>query len=518
MAQNEKVDVCIVGSGAAGGTLSLGLAQAGFKVVVLEVGPWWNPFTDYYHNPLEMPGRFRWDMPVTYEGDRVGRAPHSSYGVGGGMNHWTAAVGRFEREDFQQGTLENMGHDWPYSYDELAPYYEKAEFQLGVSGIKQGLPAGHVQGRPPNPPHKLFYASQVLKRGFDKLGIPAYSGSVAINSRVFAGRPACNYCGGCSMGCPIGAKANTAITHFPTALKLGVEVRSRSYATEVKVDSQGKAKSIVYVDSDGVEHKQEASIIVVAGWTIESPRLLLNSKSRLFPDGLANSSGLVGKGLTCVLGGGIAGIFDELMDGFRGFNLNNMESRHFYKTNPKNNYWGGWTFEMGNSGHPLRFANRKGPLWGQDLVDHMKDFRYFSSLSVWGRATVSDENLVTVDDTVKDKYGVPAAKIVYHFHDNDRKLVQAAADRGTEVYEAAGAREVLTRPVARGSYYLGGLRMGLDPANSVTDGYGRSHDVPNLFIAGPMLIPGAVGIQPTLTIVAMANRTADFIRDARREF
>ncbi len=518
MAQNEKVDVCIVGSGAAGGSLSLALAEAGFKVVVLEVGPWWNPFQDYVHNPLEMPGRFRWDMPVTYQGDRVGRAPHSSYGVGGGMNHWTAAVGRFETEDFQQRTLEDMGQDWPFSYADLAPYYRRAEFQLGVSGTTTGIPAGHVRGTPPNPPHMLFYASQVLKQGFDKLGIPSYPGSVAINSRVFDGRPACNYCGGCSMGCPIGAKANTAITHFPTAIKLGVEVRTRSYATQIRVDNQGKAKSVIYIDSAGVEQEQEAAIIVVAGWTIESPRLLLNSGSPLFPDGLANSSGLVGKGLTCILGGGIGGIFDEMLDGFRGFNLNNLESRHFYKTNPQNNYWGGWTFEMGNAGHPVRFANRKGPLWGQDLVEHMKQFRYYSSLSVWGRATVSDENRVTLDDTVKDQFGVPVAKIIYRFSDNEKALSQAATERGKEIYEAAGAREVLTGQRVRGSYYLGGLRMGSDPANSVTDSYGRSHDVQNLFIAGPMLIPGSVGIQPTLTIVAMSLRTAEFIRNTRSEF
>jgi len=518
MAQNAKVDVCIVGSGAAGGTLSLALSEAGFKVVVLEVGPWWNPFKDFVHNPLEMPGKFRWEMPVTYEGDRVGRAPHSSYGVGGGMNHWTAAVGRFEEEDFKQRTLEGQGQDWPISYADLAPYYRTAEYQLGVSGTTVGIPAGYVRGVSPNPAHKLFYASQVLKRGFDKLGIPCYPGSVAINSRVFGGRPACNYCGGCSMGCPIGAKANTAITHFPTAVKLGTEVRPRSYATEIKVNNQGKAKSVIYRDSDGVEQEQEARIIVVAGWTIESPRLLLNSLSPQFPDGLANFSGLVGRGLSCVLGGRIRGIFNEPVDGFRGFNLNNLESRHFYKTNPQNDYWGGFTFEMSSAGHPVRYANAKGPLWGQDLVEHMNTFRYHSALSVWGRATVSDENRVTVDDTVKDRFGIPVAKIIYHFSDNDKRLSRAASQRGKEIYEAAGAREVLIDQRVRGSYYLGGIRMGSDPSNSVTDSYGRSHDVRNLFIAGPMLIPAAVGIQPTLTIVAMANRTADFIRQARSEF
>jgi len=517
MAQNEKVDVCIVGSGAAGGSLALPLAEAGFKVVVLEVGPWWNPFTDYVHDPLE-PGKMRWDMPVTYEGDRVGRAPHSSYGVGGGMNHWTAAVGRFEEEDFKQRTLEGQGQDWPISYAELDPYYRKAEYQLGVSGTNEGVPPGFVRGMAPNPPHKLFYASQVLKRGFDQLGIPSYPGSVAINSRVFAGRPACNYCGGCSKGCPIGAKANTAITHFPTAVKLGTEVRPRSYATEIKVDVQGRAKSVIYVDEDGVEQEQEARIVVVAGWTIESPRLLLNSVSPQFPDGLANSSGLVGRGLTCVLGGRIRGIFDEVIDGFRGYNLNNLESRHFYKTDPQNDYWGGFTFEMSQAGHPMGYANAKGPLWGHDLIEHMKTFRRQTALSVWGRATVSDENRVAVDDTVKDRFGVPVAKIIYHFSDNDKRLSQVAAQRGREIFEAAGAIEVLPDQRVRGSYYLGGIRMGTDPSNSVTDSYGRSHDVRNLFIAGPMLIPAAVGIQPTLTIVAMANRTADFIRRARSEF
>ena len=518
MAQNEKVDVCIVGSGAAGGSLSLALAEAGIKVVVLEVGPWWNPLTDYIHNPLEMPGRFRWNMPVTQVGDRVGRTPHSSWGVGGGMNHWTAAVGRFEEEDFKQGTLEGMGADWPFSYADLVPYYEKAEAQLGVSGLAAGAPAGYVQGKPPNPAHRLFYANQLLKKGFDKLGIPSYSGSVAINSQIYKGRPACNYCGGCSMGCPIGAKANTAITHFPQAIKLGVEVRARSYATQIRMDNRGRAKSVVYFDFNGVEQEQEANIVVAAGWTIESPRLLLNSATSQIPDGLANSSGLVGRGLTCILGGRIRAIYDEPVDGFRGFNLNNLESRHFYKTDASRGYWGGWTFEASSSGHPLSYANQRGRLWGHGLIEHMKTFRSYAALSVWGRATVSLDNRVTIDDQVKDEYGIPAAKITYHFSDNDHKLSREGRRRGEEAFEAAGAKEVWSDGPTRGSYWLGGLRMGSDPAASVTNGYGQTHDIPNLFVVGPMLIPGAVGIQPTLTIVALGNRIGEYIGANRQEF
>ena len=518
MAKNEKVDVCIVGSGAAGGSLSLALAEAGFKVVVLEVGPWWNPFKDFIHAPGVMAQKFNWDMPVVQEGDRVGRDPHSSWGVGGGTNHWTAAVGRLEEEDFKQGTLEQQGEDWPFTYQDLAPWYEKAELQLGVSGSNLGVVSGYVKGTFANPPHKLFYANQVIKRGFDKLGIPAYAGSVAINSRIFDGRPACNYCGGCNMGCPIGAKANTALTHFPKAMKLGVEVRPLSYVTEITVDERGRAKSAIYLDSNGERQEQEANIVVVACWTIESPRLLLNSVSSRFPNGLANSSGLVGKYLACILGGRAAGTMDEIVDGFRGFSLNNLESRHFYKTSTKNNYWGGFTLESSNSGNPLGYASSKGPLWGKALLDHMKTFRRYAAMSAWGRATISESNRVTTDDKVKDKFGIPAAKIIYHFSDNDRKQCAAMRERGGEIFKAAGATDIVGDDSPRGSYWLGGIRMGSDQARSVTNGYGQCHDVKNLFIAGPMLIPAAIGIQPTLTVVAMSNRVADYIGRNRSEF
>ncbi|MBI2821739.1 MAG: GMC family oxidoreductase, partial [Acidobacteria bacterium] len=345
-----------------------------------------------------------------------------------------------------------------------------------------------------------------------------YPGAVAINSRIFDGRPACNYCGGCDLGCPIGAKANTAITHFPKAMKLGVEVRPLCYATEIKVDAQGKARSVVYVDSQGQQQEQEARVVVVACWTIESPRLLLNSVSPKFPNGLANGSGLVGRYLTCILGGRTTGIFDEVVDGFRGYILNNLESRHFYKTNPKNDYWGGFTFETSNARDPLRYASLRGPLWGRRLVEHMKTFRRHYALSAWGRGTVSEENRVTVDGKVKDRFGIPAAKITYHFSDNDRRQCRAMNKRGREIFKAAGATDVVGDDGPRGSYWLGGIRMGSDPAKSVTDGYGRCHDVKNLFVAGPSLIPAAIGVQPTLTVVAMSIRTAEFISRNRSEF
>ena len=517
MAQ-PKVDVCIVGCGAGGSTMAMRLAEAGLAVVVLEAGARLDPRRDYTNNREEMDRKLSWDIPVTLDVDHATNVmtlkAHSACGVGGGTQHWTCAVGRFDVTDFTTKTADGVGEDWPISYDDLAPFYLMAEKQIGVS-----TPYPHVQHpcipRAVNPAHNLSYGSQRIKRGCDKLGITTFPAPIAINSRPYDDRPACNYCGFCASGCMIGANGNAALTHIPRAEAAGAQIRPRCYAREITVDRAGRARSVIYFDPEGHEQEQPADNIVVSCFPVETPRLLLNSKSSLFPDGLANSSGMVGRNLMTHLTTKVTGIFDEPVDAYRGYPEQNLLSLDFYKTDPKRGFVRGFKV-TGDAGlEPDEFADLQPSLWGTNLKQHMEMYRHHFTVGALGESLPNDENRVTIDPVVKDKFGVPAARMTHHATERDQKVRAFEFTTLKTILEASGAYKVFHR-VKTSGHKMGTCRMGKDPGRSVVDPYGRCHDVRNLFVADGSIFVTGSGFNPTLTIFALANWVAEHMIESLR--
>jgi len=513
-----KVDVCIVGAGAGGATAAMRLAEAHLSVVVLEAGPHWDPAKDFVNDPEVMAKKFRWDMPVTYTGDPadsvIGVRGHTAFGVGGGTNHWTCAVGRFHPTDFQTKSVDGVGTDWPIRYADLEPYYLLAEKQLGVS-----TPFPEVQlpqiPRAVNPAHKLSYASQVIQKGCQKLGIHSFSGPTAINSRPYDGRPACNYCGFCTSGCMIRANGNTLVTHIPRAQAAGAEIRANCFAREIRVDKASMAKSVIYFDSQGKEQEQEAALIVVACFAVETPRLLLNSTSGQFPNGLANSSGLVGKNLMTHLTQTGVGVFDQPMDSFRGYPIENLVTYDFYDTEAKRGFARGYKIST-DSQSPMEFISLEPTLWGASLKRHAESYRYQQGLVAIAEMHPNDANTVTIDPTVKDRFGVPVARMTHQRTERDDRVIEHERQTCREILEAAGAKKVYFGH-AHSGHIMGTCRMGDHPEKSVVSPCGQSHDIKNLFIADSSIFVTSASVNPTLTIVALSNRVSEYIIRNRRE-
>jgi choline dehydrogenase-like flavoprotein len=519
----KKVDACIIGSGAGGGVVAKELGERGINVVVLEAGRRLDPLRDY---PSARPD---WEITrvknrerlftvaplqkVTF-GNSFNARPNEVHGVGGGTLRYLAYAVRMLADDFKVFTVDGVGADWPISYEDLAPYYRKVEWELGVSG-RVGDPWTPRIESYPNPPFEFSYANKIIKRGCDKLGITLWPTPMARLSRPFDNRPMCVQCGSCGAGCMSGAKSSIDVTYIPKAEASGkVVVRSESVATRIRVDAHGKAKSVIYFDKNGVEHEQKADVIIVSGGTIQSPRLLLNSKSKLFPDGLANSSGLVGKYFMQHLSVFSSALFSEPIDSFRGF-FGGATSQDLAETVSTNSYVRGWTIEL-HSGlrYPLETA-RHSRMWGGQLKNYMrKYFGHAAGITNVGEQLPDERNCVELDPEVKDEYGMPVPLITYIPRKNDRLMMAAMEKNIKEIYDAAGATETLYLNRGKpggGAHNMGTCRMGKDPKSSVLNSFCQSHDVPNLFVIdGSCFVTGGTA-NPSLTIHAIALRASEYI-------
>jgi len=416
-------------------------------------------------------------------------------------------------------TLDGVADDWPIKYEDLAPYYEEVEIALGVSG-KAGAPGEAPRGPYPLPPFAFNCASQTMQAGARKLGWELWPSPLAINSVPYDGRPACVRCGATTVtGCPIGAKGTPDVTYIRKAEATGrVQVRPLCTAREITVDPQGRASGVVYFDQDGQEQEQKARLVVLAANAVETPRLLLLSTSSLFPDGLANSSGLVGKYFTEHIAVFTRAEFEQRLDPYRGHHGGGM-IEFFYETRPEHDFARGWTFEV-NNGYMWPYSTaRKISGWGQDHKDAMRE--KFGRLV--GTATVGEQlpdinNAVRLDPDVVDNYGIPVPCITNKLGENDQAMLKTIKKRNVELLEAAGAVDVWEPQHKPGgsSHYLGTCRMGDDPQTSVVNRWCQSHDVPNLFIAdsSPFVTGGAAN--PALTIQALAAYTSDYMIDAAR--
>ncbi len=524
MVSPDPVDVLIVGAGASGAAVAYGLAETRMRIVCLEQGGWMNP--------LEYPSTGRdWeargdmgispnrrglaaDYPVNDRNSPISVANFNA--VGGSMILYAGHYPRFHPSDFRVRTLDGVADDWPIDYETLAPFYAENDRIMGVSGLA-GDPANPPHN-PPLPPVPLGKSGSRLAQGFNDLGWHWWPSDTAIATEEYEGRDKCINLGACLSGCAQGAKASTDVTYWPMAMRAGVEVRTHCRVREITVRPDGMAGGAVYIDGDGNEQFQAAEVVIMACNGVGTPRILLNSSSSLFPDGLANSSGLVGKNLMFHPYSLIRGIFDEPVDGYRGPGVC-IWSQEFYETDPERGYVRGFTYEINRGNGPVMAAQMgmsQGYVpWG--------DGHHAGFDSVFNRMTgmvgicedlPEEHNTVTLDADLTDADGIPAPKIDYTLSDNSRRMLDFSIDRATEVLKAAGAREVFSyAPIPVGGWHLmGTARMGSDPDRSVVNEWGRCHDVKNLFIVDGSIFVTSGGVNPTRTIQALALYVADAMK------
>src|SRR5579875_682251 len=518
---SEAVDFCIVGTGAGGAVLAQRLARYGFSVVCVEAGDWLDSERDMvsdeagarslYWNDLRITGGTE---PLILGGNNSGKAD------GGSTVHYAAFCPRFHPSDFRVRSLDGVADDWPISYADLAPYYEQMEREYPVAGPSY-FPWGQPHGYP-YAPLQMGTAGQVLVRGCVALGIPVcIGGPIAITSGSFGRRPHCIFRGFCLQGCKVGSKHSTLVSHIPDAIEHGAEIRARCMAFEIPVGRDGRVTGVRYYrttdEGTYVEEEQRARFVVVAGYAIETPRLLLNSRSGRFPDGLANSSGLVGKRLMAQAGQVVWGRFPEMIRQYKAPPAC-AETEEFYETDPQNDFVRGYSIQT-VSPLPIAMAHlitQETGAFGWELRHLMEEYNHYAAIGVLGELLPDERNYVDIADEV-DQYGIPIAHVHFNLFENDRRLIRAAVQRAREILEAAGAEE--THYVDRYAHLVGTCRMGSDPRTSVVDQYCRAWDVPNLFICDGSVLVTQGAANPALTISAITARTADYIRNAaaRRE-
>jgi choline dehydrogenase-like flavoprotein len=508
--EGDEVDLVVVGCGAGGATLTQRLARAGWRIVVLDAGPWWDPDADWVSDEAGS-HRLYWTEPrVITGGDPVPLGSNNSgRGVGGSMVHFAGYAPRFHPSDFETHTLDGVGCDWPISYDDLRPYYEAIEEELPVAG--EDWPWGD--------PHRYRYSPQpvggngeIFLRGARALGIEARVGPVAIANGRFGNRQHCIYRGFCLQGCKVNAKASPLITHVPDALAHGAEIRPNCMASGIEVGSDGLATGVRYFEG-GAEHFQRARLVAVAGYSIETPRLLLNSASSRFPDGLANDHGLVGRFLMVQGAPQTSGRFDQEIR-MQKAPPPEVSSEQFYETDPRKPYRRGFSLQN-VSPLPITWSEHVAAQghWGEVLREYLRDYNHWATLGALCEFLPHADNTVTLADET-DRFGLPVARFSYTKSANDNALAGAAQSIMEDLLRAAGASEVIT--IQRYAHLVGGCRMGTDATNGVVDSTGRSFAVPNLYLTDGSILPTQGSANPALTIMALTARIADHLKAGAR--
>ena len=508
-ADNEELDYLIIGVGCAGGVLLQRLARAGFRVAGLDAGPFWDTERDWVSDEKGSHQLYWEDMRITGgKNPLTFGANNSGKGVGGGSVHWASFTPRFHPSDFEICTRDGVGTDWPMSYWDLKPYYELLELEMPVAGpawYPWGDPHGYAYG-----PHPTGGVGNVLIKGCTALGIGVSAGGpVAILSGSRNDRPHCIYRGFCIQGCKVGAKASTLITHVPDAIASGAEVRDLSMANRIHLGKNNRVTGVSYFDREGREHFQKTRAVIVSGYAIETPRLLLNSACDGYENGLANSSGTVGKYLMAQAGNVVLGRFNDPIRMYKAPPAHAL-TEEFYETDPKRDFARGFAIQTVGP-LPISFAKQmmaaRG-VWGWGMRREMMDYNHWAALGLLGEILPAEDNAVTLDDE-EDQFGIRIPHISFNLHDNDHKLIEFAKNKTEAVMRAAGAVQVTQE--ARYAHLVGAARMGADPSTSVVDKFGRTHDIPNLFVCDGSIFPTQGSANPGLTIQALAARTADYL-------
>jgi choline dehydrogenase-like flavoprotein len=502
----DEVDLAVVGCGAGGSVLTQRLARHGWRVVGLDAGPFWDPDADWVSDEAGSHHLY-WTEPRVISGtDPVPLGSNNSgRGVGGSMVHYAGYTPRFHPSDFSTYTDDGVGADWPILYEDLKPYYQDLEAELPVAG--QHWPWGDPHSYP-HSPHPVGGNGEVFLRGARKAGITAKVGPVAIPNGRFGNRPHCIYRGFCLQGCKVNAKASPLITHIPDALAHGAEIRANAMVTRIEIDQRtGQATGVHFV-KDGVPRFQRARAVAVAGYSIETPRLLLLSTSRRFPDGLCNDFDQVGRYLMVQGAPQTAGRFDAEVRMYKA-PPPEVSSEQFYETDPAKPYRRGFAIQN-VSPLPITWAEHVAAQghWGAALREYMSDYVHWATLGALCEFLPLPGNRVTLA-AEKDRHGLPVAEFSYSQCDNDQQLLEAAQHAMEAILCAAGADEVIT--IKRYAHLVGGARMATGEQHGVVDGNCRSFAVPNLFITDGSVLPTQGSANPALTIMAVAARAADLM-------
>jgi choline dehydrogenase-like flavoprotein len=556
----KTYDVCVIGSGAGGGVAAKILAEGGLTVALLEAGPALNPSTDYkmFLWPYDLPHRGvgvggkaaenfseflapngAWKI----DGEPYTSAPGANFQwfrsriVGGRTNHWGRIALRFSPVDLKSRTRDGIGEDWPIGYDDVAPYYDKVESYIGVFGSKENIPSA------PNgiflPPPKPRCNELIIKQACDKLNIPCIPARLAILTKALNGRPACHYCGQCDRGCTVASNFSSSQVLIPPALQTGkLTLITNAMAREILIGADGKASGVSYIDkTTRTETRISARVVVVAASACESARLLLNSKSKFFPDGLANSSGQVGRNLTDSVGSDGEGYIPR-MEKIPPHNHDGTGGMHLYvpwwKYDRQNGFPRGYHIELGG-GREMPGAGMFDGVceefegYGASLKSTCRR-RYGTTISFSGRGEMvpNSDTYCELDPDVVDQYGIPVLR--FHFKWNDSELQQARDMQETfkAIVEAAGG-QYLTKTNTDGPYpfgiqpggriihEVGTARMGSDPKSSVVNEYCQSHDVKNIFVTDGAPLVTNPDKNPTLTIMALSWRASEHLLDEAKK-
>jgi choline dehydrogenase-like flavoprotein len=506
---DEDVDFAIVGTGAGGGTLACRLAELGFSVVALDAGAYWRPLEDFASDELHQ-AKLYWTDERLVDGDnplQLG-ANNSGKSVGGSTVHFAMVSLRFRPEWFKARSELGYGADWPLDWREMWRYYRQVEQTLKISGPIR-YPWGPKRPRYPYRPHELNAAALVLARGAEALGIDWTPTPLATLSAPRGRAHPCVYRGMCVIGCSTNAKQSVLVTWLPRALAAGAEVRDLAMVGRVDHDERGRASGVHY-QRQGRWHFQRARNVVVSGYAIETPRLLLNSASARFPDGLANSSGLVGKNLMVQSNQAVWGLTEEEIRSYKA-PPSLAITEHWNYADEGKDFFGGYCY-MSQGPLPIVWAGAqtKRGLWGRRLIDEMENYNHQVGLKMVGECLPQERNCVTLAEE-RDQYGLPIPRVTYSYCDNDRRLIQHALKFMREALEAAGAEDVWDE--TDDTCHLNGTaRMGEDPRTSVVNSDCQCWDVPNLWICDGSVFPTVGGVNPSLTIQAIACRTADRIK------
>lgn len=532
---NDPVDVLVIGSGMGGAAATKLLAEAGLKVVCLEQGRWAHEI-GFPHNAPDWEWQRvmgKWhtapnlrQLPEDYPVDTQDETTLMWNGVGGSTIHYTATWPRYRPSDFRKGQEHGFAPNWPVTYEDLEPFYHINDLDVGASGWL-GDPAMPRRSAFVTPPVSPGPYGPLMGAAFDTLGWHWWPMDMAVVSDEYDGRPACNQCGNCQSGCPTGAMANMAVTHWPKALAAGAELRTNARVLRIETDENGRATGVVYVDlMSGTQHFQGADVVIVACNGVGTPRLLLNSETSLFPNGLANSSGQVGLHL---MHHGLAIVemwVESKTDTYKSVVSAAQICEEFAETDPKRGFINGVTLHvvrMNGAGYQAigSHTGNRAP-WGKGHHDWFREhFGHGVTILIVGEDLPLPTNRVTLSDTLKDSSGMPAPKVEYNLHPNDRAIVDFGIARTKDIADALGAFDYTVNDFgASGDGYappawhlLGTCRMGSDPQSSVVNQWSQCWDVPNLYIMDGSTMVTSAAVNPTSTIGALTVRAATYLRD-----
>ena len=510
-AHDDADVVVIIGSGAGGGTVANELAQAGVPVVVLEAGPHLTG-PDYHNDEWPAFNQMAWTDTRTTSGSwRVARdfpnlPAWTVKAVGGTSTHWAGACPRFKDYEFTArttyGDIEGASLlDWPITLRDLEPYYDRAEIKMGVT---------HRHGRKPLPANNNY---KVLANGAQKVGYKFYAtGPYATNAEPYDGRPASNQDGFNFQGDKTGAKWSTLVAELPKAMKTGnLDLRPNCHVAQITHDATGRADGVLYF-SDGKLRRQSARAVCLAGNSIESARLLLLSASPQFPDGLANSSGQVGRNYMRHLTASSYARFEQPVHMYRGETMAGIVADET-GLNRDRGFVGGYNMETLSLGPAFLAAFADPGAWGPAFTEILDGYENTAGMWIVGEDMPQADNRVTLNTDVLDQHGLPVANVHYDDHPNDVAMRDYAWEHAAELYRSVGAVGVTNTPPYPSTHNLGTCRMSAKPEDGVVDRWGRAHDVPNLFVSDGSVMTTGAAANPTLTIVALAVRQAEHIVD-----